>query len=289
VVHRARVRQNARARPRSRVPERHGGVARNDTELTAAPAAEFGDHLLREAAAEKILAVAAFQLGKWQHRQADTRRARIEGVLALEVRDESIASPGDRLDEARVVGIIAERGTQALDGGVQAMFEIDVRPRGPERVPQLLARDHPATAFEEHAQDEEWLLLKADSRVSGRQRACVAVQRKGAEMEDGTRLDGHESAANRCQHALIRVSAKRAKAQMSPTCHLAPLAMPRRGSALRPTPSRGVPAMHASLAQCSRETLSSESATSRRRNPPSAPGCRPQIGAPATPCGMCRT
>src|SRR5262249_51095843 len=77
-------------------------------------------------------------------------------------RDESIAAPRHRLNEARVLGWIAQRVAQFLDGAVQTSVEVDERVRGPEALPQLVARDEVAGPFEQQQQDLNGLLGEPD-------------------------------------------------------------------------------------------------------------------------------
>jgi hypothetical protein len=51
--------------------------------------------------------------------------------VAFDVCNESIAPPMQRLDEPRIVGVIAKRGAQALDGRIQAVLEVDECSRWP--------------------------------------------------------------------------------------------------------------------------------------------------------------
>jgi hypothetical protein len=55
--------------------------------------------------------------------------------------DETIATASERFDETRIVGGIAERIAEALDGGIEAMLKIDEGVSGPELALQFFAGD----------------------------------------------------------------------------------------------------------------------------------------------------
>jgi hypothetical protein len=74
----------------------------------------------------------------------------------------AIAAAGERLDEPRVVGVVAERGPQAFHRGVEAVLEVHVGAVGPELAAQLLPGHHVARAPQEQAQDFERLFLQPD-------------------------------------------------------------------------------------------------------------------------------
>ena len=60
----------------------------------------------------------------------------------LDGRYEAITAARHGLDEARVVGGIAERLAEPADGVIQAVVELDEGVGGPQRCLQLIARDH---------------------------------------------------------------------------------------------------------------------------------------------------
>ena len=59
----------------------------------------------------------------------------------LHRRDETVATPGQRLDEARRFSDVAERGAKFPDGVVDALFEVDERLAAPERMLKVVARN----------------------------------------------------------------------------------------------------------------------------------------------------
>ena len=60
-----------------------------------------------------------------------------------------------------MIGIVAERSAQALDGGVQAVLEVDKGAVRPETMTQLVARDDFTRALEHETKNLERLILKA--------------------------------------------------------------------------------------------------------------------------------
>jgi hypothetical protein len=63
--------------------------------------------------------------------------------------DETVAAFGESFDEAGVVGFVGESVAEFVDGGVQAVLEIDEGVFGPEAFLELLAGDDEAGVFEE--------------------------------------------------------------------------------------------------------------------------------------------
>ena len=78
-------------------------------------------------------------------------------------RDEAIASARQRLDEARVVGRVAERLAQLLDRRVEGVVEVDEGVGRPEPFAHRLAGDDLARAFQEHRQQLKRLVLQLQS------------------------------------------------------------------------------------------------------------------------------
>ena len=62
-----------------------------------------------------------------------------------------------------MIGIVAERRTQAFDGGVQAVLEIDEGALWPETMAELVAGDDVARAIEHETKNLERLILKTHS------------------------------------------------------------------------------------------------------------------------------
>ena len=77
-------------------------------------------------------------------------------------RDETIATAGQGLDEARAIGGVAQCVAKALDGGVETVVEIDKGVGGPESGAELLACDELTRILQQDRQDLEGLILKLD-------------------------------------------------------------------------------------------------------------------------------
>ncbi len=83
--------------------------------------------------------------------------------LILQGRDEAVAFAGEGLDEAGLVWGVTERLAEFVDGGVEALFEVDKSGAVPEVVLEFLAADDLTGAFKKEGQDLEWLALQADA------------------------------------------------------------------------------------------------------------------------------
>jgi hypothetical protein len=77
--------------------------------------------------------------------------------------DESVSAAGDGFDVARLVGGIAQGPPEPINGGVEAMIEVDKRAVAPDFGEQLLARHQFTGLFEEGQQDLEGLAGQPDS------------------------------------------------------------------------------------------------------------------------------
>ena len=76
---------------------------------------------------------------------------------------ESIAAAGDRLDKDGILGGVAQGVSEPLDGGVEAVVEVDEGVGLPEAGTQVVAGDDFSGSFEEKGQDPEGLLLEFDA------------------------------------------------------------------------------------------------------------------------------
>ena len=81
--------------------------------------------------------------------------------FGLHLRHKSVATPGERLDEARLGCGIAEHFAQLVHSSVQAVIEVHERIRGPQTIAQFLACDHGTCAFQQHSENREGLILEA--------------------------------------------------------------------------------------------------------------------------------
>jgi len=113
--------------------------------------------------------------------------------------DEPVPAARQRLDELRVVRGVTKGSTQSFDRGVQAVLEVDERPIGPEPLPQFIAGDDIARAFEHQAEDLERLFLQADRTAALVQltRPEVQLERSEPQPPIRSRRDAHEYQCSR--------------------------------------------------------------------------------------------
>ena len=104
--------------------------------------------------------------------------------FALDRGDEAVAAPMQRLDEPRIVGIVAERRAQPLDRRIQAVLEIDERPGRPQALAQLFARHDFARTVEHRHENFEGLILKPDADSTLPQLARAHIDLEGPESLD---------------------------------------------------------------------------------------------------------
>jgi len=71
-----------------------------------------------------------------------------EGGNRLDGCDETVASPGQRLDEARRLSDVAECRPEFSDGVVHALLEVDKRLAAPERTLEIVPRDDNSRALQ---------------------------------------------------------------------------------------------------------------------------------------------
>ena len=119
--------------------------------------------------------------GRWPFRRrrgGNCRRCE-GGNVRLDRRDEAVAPPGQRLDEARGFCDIAERRAEFPDGVVDALFEIDERVAVPERMLKIVARDDHPRMFQQKSQDLERLRTDRNATPVLRQ-----FERQTIEVED---------------------------------------------------------------------------------------------------------
>ena len=90
--------------------------------------------------------------------------------------DKAVSAAGDCLDKTRAGGGISEGLADLVDGGVQAVIEVDESVGGPELLLQLLAGDDLAGAVEQESQDLERLSLEAEPHA-------ILAQFPGGEIE----------------------------------------------------------------------------------------------------------
>jgi hypothetical protein len=82
----------------------------------------------------------------------------------FELADEAVADAREGFDEARPHGVVAQDRAQPLDGGVDAVLEVDRRAVGPQALPDVVTGHHVARAIEHQRQELEALFLQPHGR-----------------------------------------------------------------------------------------------------------------------------
>jgi hypothetical protein len=113
-------------------------------------------------------------------------------AVAVDLRDESVPAAVQRLNEPRIIRIVAERRAEPFDGGVEAVLEIDKRARRPQAIPQLFARDDFPRAIEHDGEDLERLILQPDADASLPQLTRTQIDLEGSKSLHvrGTSFEG---------------------------------------------------------------------------------------------------
>jgi hypothetical protein len=108
--------------------------------------------------------------------------------------DKTVATLGESFNEAGIVGFVGEGVAQFVNGGVQAVLEIDEGVFGPEAFLVLLAGDDDAGLLEEDSQDLEGAILDFQADAGFAKFAGEQVGFVGAEADDRGKLGrgGHE-------------------------------------------------------------------------------------------------
>ena len=89
-----------------------------------------------------------------------------------------------RFDKARHTSLVAKRETQAANGRVQAVFEIDEGALGPKAAAQLVAPDDIALRLNQRREDAERLFLETNADAALAQLARSEVHLEGTELEN---------------------------------------------------------------------------------------------------------
>jgi hypothetical protein len=89
-------------------------------------------------------------------------RFRLSVVDGCDIGEKPVASSSDGLDEAGILGRIAYGVSNLADRLVQAVIEVNGRPR-PQPDTQFLSGHQFSRLFQEHDQQSEWLLLQPDA------------------------------------------------------------------------------------------------------------------------------
>src|ERR1700740_3119046 len=128
------------------------------------------------------------QSGRWRrrfvrHRLGGSSRALCSNSVrrgglngSLHGSDKSISAPGEGLHVARRRGGVSEGFPHLVDGGVQAMIEVDEGIGCPQLLAQLFASDHVSGAFQKKSQDLDRLALQTEFHPTLAKFACVEVE-----------------------------------------------------------------------------------------------------------------
>jgi hypothetical protein len=130
-------------------------------------------------------------------RRRGRSRARVAGGGEDDVhlREEAIAAPRQRLEEARRLRIVAERAAHAVDAVVEAPLVVDVAALRPEREPHLVARDDLAGVPQQLLEHGEGLGRQRHGDAAPPQLAPLEVELEHREAQDvdASILCGHGS------------------------------------------------------------------------------------------------
>lgn len=108
--------------------------------------------------------------------------------------DEAVAAAGEGLDEARVAGGVAEDLADAVDGGVDAVVEVDEGAIGPEGAGDLVAGEDLAGVLEEQKEQLKGLGVELEAKALAAQLAGGSVGFEGSEaVAPGWLRVGHGS------------------------------------------------------------------------------------------------
>ncbi len=122
----------------------HGGSSRDNSEMLGRQRREFSDEFVRDGFADPLLRGIAAEVDKRQYQQLCAPcRQRFRRVHRLGDRGQkAVAVFGQRLDEARTLGRVAQRLSQPGDDDVEVVIEIHEHFVAPEALAQFLARNH---------------------------------------------------------------------------------------------------------------------------------------------------
>src|SRR5579872_3297280 len=149
-------------------------------------------------------------------RRADWLRGRRPWLLyrhrfdRLHRPNKTVTAPRHRLHIARATGRIPQRVAQPLDGGVDAVVELDHGIIRPQRLADLVAEHHVTGMLEHHEKNAERLLVQPDLDALLAQFGRANIELEGAEPDDARSRSGpadrHESLPRRCASARLSLS-----------------------------------------------------------------------------------
>ncbi len=102
--------------------------------------------------------------------------------------DETVAAFGESFDEAGVVGLVGEGVAEFVDGGVEAVLEIDEGVFGPQAFLELLAGDDEAGVFKEDGENLEGTILELEADAGFAEFAGEQIGLVGAETDERGKL-----------------------------------------------------------------------------------------------------
>ena len=97
--------------------------------------------------------------------------------------DEAVSAAGKGFDVAWARGGVSEGLADFVDGGVEAVVEIDESVGGPEFLLELFARDDFASAFEKQGENLERLALQAELDAAFAQFAGAEIEFEDSKAE----------------------------------------------------------------------------------------------------------
>jgi hypothetical protein len=98
--------------------------------------------------------------------------------------DEAVAALGKSFDEAGIVGFVGKGVAELVDGGVEAVLEIDEGVFGPEAFLELLAGDDEAGLFQEDGENLEGAILDFQADAGFAQFTGEQIGLVGAETDE---------------------------------------------------------------------------------------------------------
>src|SRR4029453_16149522 len=101
--------------------------------------------------------------------------------IGFQTRQEAITAPPYGLDEQHLRRGVSQRGAQLVHGRIQAAVEVHEGVRRPERLPEVVSRDHVAWTFDQALKDPERLLLQRDLLAVAAQLARARVELEALE------------------------------------------------------------------------------------------------------------
>ena len=121
----------------------------------------------------------------------DSNASAVSGDERLERRDEPVPALRDGLDVEGPLGLIAERVADLPDRGVHRLIEVDERIAGPERVANLVARQHAAGAAGQQREQLQRLRRERDGTAVLPKLSLVVVQLEAAKADDASIVWNH--------------------------------------------------------------------------------------------------